>query len=73
MDDKRLQDLEQGEMEREKRIENRVWKTREFRIENRMRWKEKRGLRRGDWMTKYYRIENRVSWKEKIGLRTWFE
>ncbi len=47
MDDKRLRDLKQGEIEREKRIENRVWKTRDYRTENRMRWKEKRGLRKG--------------------------
>jgi hypothetical protein len=26
-------------------IENRVWMTRGYRIENRVRWKEKRGLR----------------------------
>jgi hypothetical protein len=32
-------------MEREKRIENMVWMTKYYRIENRVRWKEKRGLR----------------------------
>jgi hypothetical protein len=32
-------------MEREKRIENRVWMTKYYRIENRERWKGKRGLR----------------------------
>ncbi len=47
MDDKRLQDLGQGEMEREERIENRIWKTRDYKIENRIRWNEKRGLRTG--------------------------
>jgi hypothetical protein len=47
LDDKRLQDLEQVEIESEERIENRVWRTRDYRIENRMRWKEKRGLRTG--------------------------
>jgi hypothetical protein len=32
-------------MEKEKRIENRVLMTKYYRIENRVRWKEKQGLR----------------------------
>ncbi len=47
MDNKRLQDLELGELEREKRIENMVWITRDYKIENRVRLKEKIGLKTG--------------------------
>jgi hypothetical protein len=34
-------------MEREERIENMVWITRDYMIKNRVRWKGKRGLRTG--------------------------
>jgi hypothetical protein len=34
-------------MEREERIENMVWITRDHMIKNMVRWKEKRGLRTG--------------------------
>ncbi len=34
-------------MKREKRIENIVWITRDYKIENRVRWKEKIGVKTG--------------------------
>jgi hypothetical protein len=47
-------------MERENRIENRVWITRGYIIENML------------WITRDHIIENRVRWKGKRRLETRF-
>jgi hypothetical protein len=38
-------------MEREKRIGNKVWITRDYRIENRLRWKKEKKIENRIWIT----------------------
>ncbi len=41
-------------MEREKRIGNKVWITRDNRIDNRVRWKKEKRIENRIWITRDY-------------------